>query len=175
MKEVFPAPPLIAYTRPKTIKDHLIRAKLPSSNTRPKRTIPGMHKCGKLSCRICSYVSTGKVIKATYTNASVQLSKSFDCQTSNIVYIVSCKKCKDQYIGQTKNTLEFRFKQHLGYVATNTQATGTHFNSPGHTRSDMTISVLEKVNRVDRTLGEQRKSHFIEEFNLVYRGMNKKS
>ena len=175
MAEVFPAPPLIAYTRPKTIKDHLIRAKVPSSNKRPKRIIPGMHKCGKFSCKICSYVSTGKVIKATYTNASVQLSKSFDCQTTNVVYIVRCKRCNDQYIGQTKHTLEHRFKQHLGYVATNTQATGIHFNGPGHNVSDMTISVLEKVNRVDRSLREQRESHFIEEFNLKYKGMNKKS
>ena len=133
-----------------------------------------MHKCGKSNCKICSYVSTGKVIKATYTNASVQLSKSFDCQTSNIVYIVGCKKCNDQYIGQTKKTLEDRFKQHLGYVANNINATGTHFNSPGHSRSDMTISVLEKVSRIDRNLRETRESTFIEMFNLTYRGMNKK-
>ena len=105
MAEVFPAPPLIAYTRPKTLKDHLIRAKVPSSK-RPKRMIPGMHKCGKFSCRICPYVSTGKIIKAKYTNAVVQLSKSFDCQTTNVVYIVTCKKCKDQYIGQTKKHLK---------------------------------------------------------------------
>ena len=174
MAEVFPAPPLIAYTRPKTLKDHLIRAKVPSSK-RPKRMIPGMHKCGKFSCRICPYVSTGKIIKAKYTNAVVQLSKSFDCQTTNVVYIVTCKKCKDQYIGQTKKTLEDRFKQHLGYVANNTQATGTHFNLPAHNISDMTISVLEKVNRIDKALREQRESHFIEQFNLKYKGMNKKS
>ena len=73
-----------------------------------------------------------------------------------------------------KKTLEDRFKQHLGYVANNINATGTHFNSPGHSRSDMTISVLEKVSRIDRNLRETRESTFIEMFNLTYRGMNKK-
>ena len=53
-----------------------------------------------------------------------------------------------------KKTLEDRFKQHLGYVANNINATGIHFNSPGHSRSDMTISVLEKVSRNDRNLRE---------------------
>ena len=73
-----------------------------------------------------------------------------------------------------KKTLEDRFKQHLGYVANNTNATGIHFNSPGHSRSDMTISVLEKVSRNDRNLRETRESTFIEMFNLTYRGLKKK-
>ena len=60
-------------------------------------------------------------------------------------------------------------------MANNTQATGTHFNLPAHNISDMTISVLEKVNRIDKALREQRESHFIEQFNLKYKGMNKKS
>ena len=171
---VFPEPPLIAYTRPQTIKDKLIRARLPPINSRPKRIIQGMHKCGK-KCDICPYVETGKIIKATHTDKVVQISKSFDCKTSNIVYIVRCKKCKDQYIGQTQFTLEKRFKEHLGYVANNTQATGTHFNLPGHNSSHMTISVLEKVHQKTKLHREQRESHWIAEFNLKYKGMNKKS
>ena len=96
---VFPEPPLIAYTRPQTIKDKLIRARLPPINSRPKRIIQGMHKCGK-KCDICPYVETGKIIKATHTDKVVQISKSFDCKTSNIVYIVRCKKCKDNTLAK---------------------------------------------------------------------------
>ena len=38
----------------------------------------------------------------------------------------------------------------------------------------MTISVLEIVSRKDKRYREQRESHHIDQFNLVYRGMNKK-
>ena len=69
-------------------------------------------------------------------------------KTKNIMYIVQCIKWKDQYIGQTKKTLEDRFKQHLSYVANNMQATGQHFNQPSHNSSHMTISVLEKVHQI---------------------------
>ena len=124
---------------------------------------------------ICPYVQTGKSIKATFTKEVVTLSKSFDCKTTNIVYIVGCKKCNNQYIGQTYKSLEDRFKQHLGYVVNNTQATGQHFNSPGHNSSHMTISVLEKVHQISKLHREQRESHWIERFNLKYKGMNKKS
>ena len=75
----------------------------------------------------------------------------------------------------TYKSLEDRFKQHLGYVVNNTQATGQHFNSPGHNSSHMTISVLEKVHQVSKLHREQRESHWIERFNLKYKGMNKKS
>ena len=47
MKENFPKPPLIAYTRPQTIRQKLIRAKLPSRNVKPKRILNGMFTCKK--------------------------------------------------------------------------------------------------------------------------------
>ena len=68
---VFLQPPLIAYTRPQTIKNKLISAKVPP-NSRPKREIPAMYKCNH-HCDICPYVQTGKSIKATYTKEVVTL------------------------------------------------------------------------------------------------------
>ena len=56
LKEVFAEAPIIAYRRPKNIKEYLIRAKLPPKNqSNPKRKIKGMTKCKK-SCLICPYV-----------------------------------------------------------------------------------------------------------------------
>ena len=66
-----------------------------------------MHKCNK-PCSICPFVSTKKTIKAKHSDHQVELSKHFDCNTKNIVYIIECKKCGDQYIGQTKNSLKDR-------------------------------------------------------------------
>ena len=40
LAEVFPEPPLIAYTRPQTIRDKLIRAKVPPAKSKPRRVIP---------------------------------------------------------------------------------------------------------------------------------------
>ena len=175
MAEIFPKPPLVAYSRPQNIKDKLIRAKLPPISNKPKRIIPGMHKC-KSNCKICPYIKAEKVLKSTYTKTTVQLTKHFNCETSNLVYLIECTKCKDQYIGQTKHTLEHRGSQHLGYIRNNNQkqATGRHFNLPGHKSSHMKISVLERVHRNDLRYREERESHWIEQFNLVFKGMNKK-
>ena len=52
LKQVFEAPPLIAYRRPKNLKELTIRAKVPPlAPSRPKRKIPGMTKCNR--CPTC--------------------------------------------------------------------------------------------------------------------------
>ena len=89
--------------------------------------------------------------------------------------MLECKKCKDQYIGQTKDSLRDRFTDHVGYVRRNeNKATGIYFNQKGHSQSDMTISVLEQVKQKDRFYRESRESYWIEQFNLKYEGMNRK-
>ena len=59
LKEVYPQPPLLAYRRPKSISEFLIKARLPPPNqTRPKRKLKGMKKC-KTQCIICPFFKEG--------------------------------------------------------------------------------------------------------------------
>ena len=94
----------------------------------------------------------------------------------NLVYIVECSKCRLQYIGETKNTAEKRWAEHLGYVRNKRldQATGAHFNLPGHNIDHMKFSVLEKITSNNPQYRKARESYFIEKFNLKYAGMNVK-
>ena len=55
-----------------------------------------------------------KVIKATATATTVELTRHHTCQDKNIVYIVECSKCRKQYIGETKHSAEHRCAEHLG-------------------------------------------------------------
>ena len=67
MEEVFPQPPLIAYRRPRNLRDMLVRAKLPArKHQRPRRETVGMKKCQ--NCPICPLVKTGNKIRSTYSN-----------------------------------------------------------------------------------------------------------
>ena len=43
------------------------------------------------------------------------------------------KNCKDRYIGQSEITLHDRISEHGGYIGINKEATGEHFDKPGHT------------------------------------------
>ena len=142
MQETFPDPLLVAYKVAANLRSKIVRAKVPPpAPARPKRTVPGMKRCGSARCSTCPYIQTGKTFKATATSYKVDLDRETDCNTKNVVYGITCKvdRCGQQYIGQTSRSLRERFSQHCGYVDRNTEATGRHFNLPGHSNSDMSV------------------------------------
>ena len=62
--------------------------------------------------------------------------------------MIQCKRCKKQYIDETKCTLHERFKEHRqatkNPLHTNaTAAIPSHFNQPGHSVTDMELIPLE--------------------------------
>ena len=62
-----------------------------------------------------------------------------------------------KYVGETKRILKFRFSEHRGYVNNNDDtATREHFNMPGHSLSNMTMTVLEKVKTSDDMYRKER-------------------
>ena len=66
-----------------------------------------------------------------------------------------------KYIGETKRILKFRLADHRGYINNQdeSKATGEHFNSPGHSLSDLSIIALVKKN--DDLYRKEREKYFI--------------
>ena len=79
--------------------------------------------------------------------------------TSPAVWLTS--RSSSQYIGQTHRILKERFREPLMYVVNDREATGKNLNLPGHSKSDMTVTVLEKVHSRDMWLWEENESEFI--------------
>jgi hypothetical protein len=116
----------------------------------PERKQRGMKKCGK-NCTACPYI---REVKSLSINKNEwKINQSLNCEISNCVYLIECRKdiCDMKYVGETKRMIKFRLADHRGYVNTQdlTKATGLHFNSPGHSLSDLSITVLEKVRSDD--------------------------
>ena len=63
------------------------------------------------------------------TNHKVDLNSELDCDSRN-----------------SKREL---FGHHLNYVDKNSEATGRHFNLPGHTKWDMKVTVFKKIHSYD--------------------------
>ena len=53
-------------------------------------------------------------------------------------------------------------------------ATGQHFNSPGHSLADLSITVIEQVKKSDLVYRKEREEHHIRRFNTLYKGLNRK-
>ena len=174
LNEVFSQPPLTAFRRQRNIRDHLIRAKVPTDpKPYPSRRIRGMKKCGK-NCSACPYIKEVKSLKINQNEWKIN--QSLDCEISNCIYLIECKKhdCNMKYVGETKRILKFRLAEHRGYVNNNDDtATGEHFNMPGHSLSDLTVTILERVKSTDDLYRKEREKYFIRKFNTYYRGLNR--
>lgn len=54
-----------------------------------------------------------------YTGLGAPLNENLHPESSNLVYIIECKHCHKLYVGQTKNTLNERLKQHIYCIEKN--------------------------------------------------------
>ena len=100
-----------------------------------------------------------------------------DCETSNVVYCISCKKCNIQYIGKTERELKERIGEHRGSINNDhiDKSVSNHFNSAGHRIADFSFTVLEKVYKICPEYLRKREEHWIKLFNTKYKGLNKVS
>ena len=184
LKEAFPKPPMVAYRRPPSLREKLIRAKVPpppDPNTRPKRDCKGMKKCG--NCSTCDYVQEGKEVKATHTNAVAVINAAVTCRNCRVIYCITCEKprCRQQYCGKTESEFRTCMYQHrVSVTGTDgktmpdlNKAIGAHYNGPGHKVSDMSVTILEKVYSKDPMVLAVREQHWINLFNTKYRGVNR--
>ena len=175
LKEVFPRPPITAYKRQPNIRNLLVRAKVPK-NSNQTRKLKGMFKCGK-GCPACPFIREEKNIKIN--KKQWKLNSKFDCNTYNVVYAIKCKKdnCNQSYIGETKRMLKFRLADHYGYVRSQRldTPTGAHFNSPGHTLGDLSISVIERSRKNNHPYRRQREEYHINRFDTYFNGMNRQN
>ena len=175
LKEVFPYPPMLAYKRPNNIKSFLIKAKVFNNKNRTsQRVLNGMKKCTK-QCPICPYVNEGKSIQSD--NFTWFIRKNLNCQSKNVIYMIECNldKCKQRYIGESERRLTLRISEHLGYIRNKiySKNTGFHFNQPGHSEANLTVTILEKVKKLDTAYRKEREHTLIRKFNTFYKGMNR--
>ena len=80
----------------------------------------------------------------------------------NLIYCISCDRCPDQYVGKTGKALSQRFAKHCGYVRNNKidQATGEHFNLPGHGLPNMKVTILKILHFDDPQMRKTRENNW---------------
>ena len=114
---------------------------------------PTISKCDK-GCRFCIHFDINSVVKSHSTgreyNAIIPQGwdTTISCNSSNIIYIITCSKCYLQYVGETVNSLSTRFYTHRSSFmhpdqSQNCKILSEHFHSPLCRGSGYTVQVLE--------------------------------
>jgi hypothetical protein len=162
MNKIFPLPPMVAYRQPPNLKSVLCRAKLPQ-NGHPKRRLAGMQPCNK-PCNVCPYVRKTKSFTSSHSKQSFELKGLFTCATTGVIYLVSCLRCKKQYVGQTGRKFHHWVMEHLNSIFHKTNTIGVHYSSPLHNHNDFSVLIIEKVQPNTVNLRLQREKFWIKTF-----------
>ena len=109
-RKVFPEVPIVGSKRGKSLKDLLVRAKVPME----KETDRESCRCRGKRCEVCTFLEennafTNKEGSDTYnTREGLHL----DCNSENVIYLVTCKKSKKQHVGSCITRFHTRFNNH---------------------------------------------------------------
>ena len=98
---------MVAFRRPKCLKDILVHSDLKTPGPVPDR---GCRGCGDRRCKVCDFLIEGTGFKSRVTGRDFVINFKLDCNSDHVVYLLSCAKCEMQYIGSTINKFRTRFK-----------------------------------------------------------------
>ena len=105
-------------------------------------------------CTAYPYVKRMKQIRIS-ENSYWHINREENCTSFNVVYLIECDKenCTMKYIRENKEFFFFmiRLDDHRGYILPKdkSQATGAHFNLPGHSLAYMKATIIEQVKVVN--------------------------
>ena len=135
-------------------------------------------------CRMCPYSGlqpsqVRESITFAHSGEQIKIKSPIDCQTSNVLYELHCKKDSLPYLGETSKTAEARFVGHLNTILqdchknTNTPV-GQHFRSASHSHSDIEVTPFEKIYSRNPFVRKAREAFLIDRHDLLTEGLNRK-
>ena len=77
------------------------------------------------------------------------------CELSNLIYLITCKKCGLQYVGETKRPFRQRMYEHTRSVIADQENRHTpvsrHFSQHNHGVKDMEFSIIHWMGSPDKS------------------------
>ena len=93
----------IFYISMKIFYISLVRAKL-----YPLERVTGWLKCHGRRCVACLNVNETSTFTSSVTHETYKRNHRFDCNSKCFIYLLTCKQCSEQYVGQTIDDFWFR-------------------------------------------------------------------
>lgn len=93
------------------LKKILTKAKFSSGHTE-------VTQCSDRRCGTCSLIITGQSFIFKNSRKPFKVNFNMNCGTENLLYVLQCQGCLENYIGQTSGTLRARMRVHKQQINT---------------------------------------------------------
>ena len=130
MRAVFPEGSInVTYRRWKNLKELISPSSFFLQRQLTTKSQSMVSKCGK-KCDICdNFLVCRNEFTCKVTGKTYKVRGNLSCTSANVVYLISCKLCKDQYVGSAyKNNFKPRFRVHKSDINTGKDRCGVAKN-----------------------------------------------
>ena len=135
------------YRKAKNLKQLLVKGKIHTL----MQTSGFSTNCNK-PCITCPRMDSSNTVTSR-SNISYKIQGKFTCQTKNAVYVMECTICHKQYIGETSQTVNTRFRVHKSFIRMKKENNiADLFNMTNHTPTSYTIKIVGQEEDKNRRL-----------------------
>ena len=108
-KKVFQDIPVVGFRNGKSLKDHLVRAKLPNVEIAGRS-----ESCGKGNCQVCDYICDTDIFNTKACGETFKIQSGIlNCSSQKVVYLFKCRICGESpYFGKAKTKFRARFNNY---------------------------------------------------------------
>ena len=137
---------------PKVIQDNVLPVHLPTLSSNPIQSEP----CNHPRCATCSRYNRQMTFTSTSNKKTFCIRHSFTCSSTNVIYLITCTKCKKQYVGKTTRPLRERINHHRTSIRNHQiRYINNHFNFPDHSLNNISVqaidtTTIDKLNSLEK-------------------------
>lgn len=160
-----------AYKIYPNLKKLLVRAEFSNDHLAKTGGRGRFYRCTSTQCIFCiRYTSDTSDFKSSSTNRKYKIKGDLTCKSSNIVYLITCKKCGIQYIGETGRPLRDRVNNHISNIrkSTNTPIAQHFALSNQHKHDNLHVIAIEQISTDSHNTRKQREQHWIDTLKTGY-------
>ena len=123
-------------------------------------------KCSANRCKTCPIFSESSRFRASQTGTIQNVVNpnniTISCKSQNVIYLLTCSKCRVQYVGETKQKLSLRLNAHRAGTKSNSKSSGCchiteHFTEGFCSDAFFTVQIVEKID--DSLALDQQEKH----------------
>ena len=131
--------------------------------------------CKSSQCVTCDHVLNSTVIDQRFIDQGIQPST---CKSTNTVYLIVCKKCTFEYIGETSRTTATRIAEHMKEIRNNDESNNSsvvkHFNTEKCKIHHLRFTILHR-NMINTSVRKEMESKLIRSHSTLFpKGLNQR-
>ena len=100
---------ILSKRQPPNLKKMLTRARFTMEETDSQ---PKIQRCKDTRCKSCHELQTGSEIRLGQKRERFEIKRKMNCSVTDFIYVITCMGRREQYIGESGDTLRHRTTVH---------------------------------------------------------------